>query len=291
MLSPLRLGRAVAACRGQVFWSPGFFPPFPSSIPTIVTVHDLTHLHYYSRLHAFYYRVVLKPLFRRAAAIVCVSEYSKRELLGWADLEEERVHVVPNGCSAIFHPGEPNVTPERYVLYPGNRRGYKNLRRLFSAYASSRLPGEGVRLLLTGEPDETLYAHARELGCSHLLGFSGTLDDHSLSEVYRRALAVAFVSLYEGFGLPVVEAMASGVPVLTSTTSALPEVAGDAAVLVDPLDVDAIRVGLETLVFDDAVRARCRDKGLRRARRFSWDRAATSTWDIVRQVARDGRSS
>jgi glycosyltransferase involved in cell wall biosynthesis len=152
-----------------------------------------------------------------------------------------------------------------------------------SAVAAARLPPE-VGLIFTGDPTPELEGHIRASGLSKRVSFSGTVSDEALAGLYRGALGLVFPSLYEGFGLPVVEAMACGTPVITSTTTALPEIAGDAAILVDPLSINEIAEALSRLHDDMELRLRLRVAGLRRAPQFNWasvaQRAMTAMADI-----------
>ncbi len=288
-MSPLAISRALNTYDAQdsVFWSAGFVPPLPGRFPSVVTVHDLTHLHFYSRKHALYYNWVYKPLYRRCTQIVCVSDYTRREFLEWSGISPDRVSTVYNGVTPEFYANEATYPCEfPYVLYPGNRRAYKNLDRLINAYAASRLPEKGIRLGLTGHPDSALTGLAGRLGIQDLLHFFGWVEDEELPALYRGALAVAFVSLYEGFGLPIIEAMASRVPVLTSNVSAMPEVAQDAAFIVDPYDVSAITKGLDRLAEDASLRDDLVARGMTRARAFDWRRSADQLWDVVERAAK-----
>ncbi|MGH8618834.1 MAG: glycosyltransferase family 4 protein [Burkholderiales bacterium] len=294
--SPLAIAKALhraAPIAGDgMFWSAGFVPPAACRLPVVVTVHDLTHLRFYSRLHTAYYQLFFKPLYRRAHAIVCVSDYTRREFLAWSGMPPEKVHVVYNGVGKAY--AENRLTlglPYRYVLYPGNHRGYKNLDRLLAAYAASTLPAQGIRLVMTGDANPALLAQAQALGVYPHLHFMGRVADADLPRLYKGALMVAFVSLYEGFGLPIVEGMASGVPVLTSNVSSMPEVAGDAALIVDPTSVEAITGGLNTLADDDGLRAALAEKGRARVARFDWDRSARELWDLVGHAGRAGAAS
>jgi glycosyltransferase involved in cell wall biosynthesis len=289
--SPVAISKALrqASADDGVFWSAGFVPPAACRLPVVLTVHDLTHLRFYTRLHTAYYNLFFKPLYRRCDAIVCVSDYTRKELLAWSGLPAGKVHVVYNGVGKAY--AENRLTlelPYRYVLYPGNHRSYKNLDRLITAFAASALPAEGIRLVMTGEPNAALIAHAQSLGVERHLHFMGRVEDADLPRLYKGALMVAFVSLYEGFGLPIVEAMASGVPVLTSNVSAMPEVAGDAALIVDPYSVEAITGGLNALAGDDGLRNDLVAKGRARVTQFDWDRSARELWDIVGRARETG---
>lgn len=287
-LSPVSLAQALSGREAKqgVFWSPGFIPPAWSAIPTVVTVHDLTHLHYYTRFHAMYYNAIMKPLYHKCRAIICVSEFTRNEFLNWSRMSSERVFTVHNAVSIeSFSEGSCRGLTFPYVLYPGNRRSYKNLKRLIQAFFLSSLPRDGVHLLLTGDPDQRLRGIAADCGgIQDRLQFSGSVGDEELAQIYRGARLVAFVSLYEGFGLPILEAMAASVPVLTSSVSAMPEIAGDAALIVDPTSVEEIARGLERLHYDEEVRRRLMRLGYMNAMRFSWDATAAATWEIVRRA-------
>jgi len=287
--SPLQLSRSLhsrATTRGDVFWSPGFVPPLGCPIPAIVTVHDLTHLHFYTRLHALYYNVILRRLYRKCQAIVCVSDYTRREFLEWSGMGPERVITVHNGVAQeFFASGDFTRLPFPYVFYPGNRRKYKNLDRLLTAYAKSSLPPMGIHLVLTGDPTTDLLARVHQSGMEQQVHFAGQVTDEHLVQLYRGATLTAFVSLYEGFGLPIIESMAAGTPVLSSNVAAIPEIAGDAALLVDPTSVAEIAAGLERLAFDSELREELVARGRIRAANFDWNQSAAAVWKIVSAAA------
>lgn len=285
--SPLSIAQALARGAGEgVFWSPGFIPPLRSALPAIVTVHDLTHLHYYTKLHAAYYSLVLKPLYRRCRAVICVSEYTRQEFLEWSGMSPSRVFTVHNGVAHERFAGSASLgLGFPYILYPGNRRRHKNLPNLLKAYGRSALPRAGINLVLTGDPDERLRELASRLRVAERVYFAGQVTDDDLARLYRGATLTAFVSLYEGFGLPVLESMASGVPVLVSNLSALPEVAGNAALLIDPTSIEAITSGLERLSFDQPLREQLIQAGQAQAARFDWDVSAAKIWEIVAAAA------
>jgi glycosyltransferase involved in cell wall biosynthesis len=227
----------------------------------------------------------MKPLYQRCAAVICVSEFTRNEFLNWSGLSPESVFTVHNGVSEAFFADQiEGDLPYPYVLYVGNHRAYKNLERLIRAYSETSLPASGVHLVLTGVTNSQLQIVARQCKVASFLHFSGRVDDESIVKLYRGARILAFVSLYEGFGLPILEAMAAGVPVITSSVSAMPEIAQDAALVVEPTSTDAIAHGLECLNFDEQLRSRLVRAGHLNARRFPWDATAASTWQIVRSV-------
>ena len=288
-VAPLTLTRALQRMRDGVFWNPGFLPPLWARIPSIVTVHDLTHRLFYSRLHRAYYDIVLKPLYRNCAAIICVSEYTRDTFLSWSKMAPHKVHVVLNGvCPDYAANTETLGLRYPYVLYPGNHRSYKNLARLLEAYARSLLPQNGIHLVLTGDIQAALQSQTVALGIADRVHFCGWLDVPDLPKLYRGALGVAYISLYEGFGLPIVEAMASGVPVMTSNISSMPEISGDAALLVDPYSIAEITDGLNTIALDETARLQLIARGAVRVAEFDWKNSAARLWGIIDSVADAG---
>lgn len=287
MLTPIGLARAVRATKADVVWSPGFIPPLFRSAgkPVSITIHDLTHLHYYSRKHRLYYDVVVRNLLRNVERIFTVSDYTRAEILSWSSFPPDRVIRIYNGVSEAFKPADdarPSSVP--YILYVGNRRSYKNVDRLIAAFARSSLPAQGYQLWLTGHDDGSASALAAQLRTNDRIRYLGTISDETLADAYRGARCTAFMSLYEGFGLPVVEAMACGCPVLTSNTTALAEIAGDAALTVDPTSTEAMSAGLDRLANDETFHAKLRDAGLRRAAAFDWDCCADRYWTALAPV-------
>ncbi|MGQ7936180.1 glycosyltransferase family 4 protein [Paraburkholderia sp. D1E] len=282
-LSPIALGSGLRNRRDAgVFWSPGFVPPLRSPCPSVVTIHDLTHLHYYSRWHRIYYELVFKRLLLQCSAIVCVSEYTKSEFLEWSNIDPKKVHVVLNGVHEnFFGKHEPLNYKFKYILYPGNRRKYKNLDRLFAAYAASVLPKQNVKLMLTGIPSAELTLLARKLGIEANVVYSGIVSDQDMPRLYSGALMVVFVSLYEGFGLPIVEGMASGVPVITSNVSAMAEIGDSAAELVDPYSVDSIKEAINKIATDKEARSDLIRKSAIHVKKFDWGKSACRLWEIV----------
>lgn len=292
-LDPLRLALALRRHPDDgrsPFMSPGFNAPLWSSRPFVLTVHDLNHIdrpENSSLAKRLFYATVLRRACRRAAAVLTVSEYSRRRILEWADVPGApvvNVVNVGNGVGPAYRPDvEPHAPGYPYVLCVGNRKGHKNEFRVVEGFARARLPA-GTRLLFTGASAPDLAQHIATLGMQARVAFLGRVDEAQLPGVYRGALCLAFPSLYEGFGLPVIEAFACGTPVLTSTTTSLPEVAGDAALLVDPQSADAITAAMERLSGDDALRETLRERGLRRAAHFAWPQVAQRVQQVLDAV-------
>ncbi|HET7331972.1 glycosyltransferase family 1 protein [Dyella sp.] len=284
-LGPLMIARRIKRQPMDVFWSPGFLPPTTCNVPTVVTIHDLIHRRHGGFARRQYYDHCIRPLARRAQSILTVSHYSRNEIIDWLGCSECEVKVVSNGVSELFQPEGIALDMGRpYFLYAGNHRRHKNTERLIRAFASSSALNECI-LAFTGIPDATPMEWAARDRIGERVRFLGKLDEAALAAAYRGALAVVQISLEEGFGLPVIEAMACGTPVLCSATTALGEVAGEAAILVDPIDTDAIRFGMENLVENGSRRSKMRALGLRRAAMFSWDSVASRTFEALQQAA------
>ncbi len=287
-LDPALLAAALWRRGPKLFFSPGYNSPLGWPGPFVFTLHDLNHLCVPDNSNAAkraYYKHIIRPACHRAAFVLTVSEYSRHEISAWAGVNEEKVVNVGNGVGPPFTPtGERFEPGYPYLLYVGSRKPHKNLPRLLEAYALSGMR-RNVRLVLCGSPDSQMLGEIERRKLSGDVIFANQLTDLDLSNMYRGALAFVFPSLYEGFGLPPLEAMACGAPVLTLKLCSLSEVVGDAGVLVDPLDVEAIADGIRRLVQDSGLRTALREKGLRRAKDFSWDLAAQRTQKVLDMAA------
>ena len=211
-------------------------------------------------------------------------------------VHEDRVAVTLHGCEARFQPVADEASlrtvmakydlPPHYVLALGNLEPRKNLTTLLQAFARLRQSAEvdpEIQLVLAGARgwlDKPIYRTVRSLGLENVVCFPGFIEDDDLPAVYHGAAVFVFPSLYEGFGLPVIEAMACGVPVISSNTSSMPEVAGGAAMLVDPLDADQMAAAIVRVLGDEGLRDGLRQQGIARARQFSWEAAARQTLDL-----------
>lgn len=241
----------------------------------------------------------LKASCRRADRIVTVSEFSKREILRYLPVPEEKIEVAPCGVDlSVFRP---DYEPERvqgacarhgvkgeYFLYLGTLEPRKNLTRLIEAYALlvRELPGSPL-LVMAGRKGwmyDEIFARVKELGLEQRVVFTGYVPDEDAPLLLCGALAFVFPSLYEGFGMPPLEAMACGTPVLTADAASLPEVTGDAALLVDPLSVEEMRAGMRRLATDAALRQTLREKGLARAKLFTWESAAEKLYAVYEKL-------
>ena len=262
---PALVARAAARARVDVLHCTIFRAPPRARVPTILTVHDLAVLRHPKLFPAWtrlYGATALRPVVRAADRVFAVSEFSKRETVELTGVDPERVDVVPNALEPVFRADGPALEGD-YVLAVGTLEPRKNLARVVEATRMA-----GVELRLVGAPG---WGDAGAEG-AHVT-WLGRIDDVELAAAYRGARALVFPSLYEGFGIPPLEAMACGTPVVTSRGGALEEVVGAAAVLVDPLDVAAIAGGIEEA---GRRRAELVPLGLERAKLYSWDRAVAA---------------
>lgn len=286
-LDPAFLSYELLRWKPCLFFSPGYNSPLGWRGRFIFTLHDLHHLcvpENSSPVKRAYYDLIIKPACHRAAAVLTVSEYSKQEICRWANVSQDRVVNVGNGVGEPFGPSGPTQAREYpFLLYVGSHKVHKNLPRLLTAFARSGV-SEDVHLLMTGPPEPPLTSVIRELRLENRVAFVGVPSNQELATYYRGALALLFPSLYEGFGLPPLEAMACGTPVLTSNVCALPEIVGDAALLVDPTNTDAISDGIRRISQDGAFRAHLQQKGLTRAQHFTWSKTAERTLLVLQSV-------
>jgi len=273
----------------------------PFSGPAVTTVHDLSYLHYpqhHPRESIAFMERQMPHTLKQAAAIICDSKFVRQEIITILGIPAEKVTAVPLGADHGFHPRDPatlrpvlaryHLDGLAYLLAVSTLEPRKNLPRLLIAY--TRLPKSmrarhplalvGAKGWLNAELERHL-APLERTGQLRRLGYVPQSDLHAL---YAGAHAFAYPSLYEGFGLPLLEAMASGVPALSSNCSSLPEVAGDAALLIDPEDLDALTTGLESLLGDDPWRASASARGLEHARSFSWEHCVEETVAVYRHL-------
>jgi glycosyltransferase involved in cell wall biosynthesis len=277
-----------------------FAAPLLSACPTVVTVHDLSFLRFpdaFRPFNRYYLTFITRIATRRAARVIAVSESTRQDVIALCHVPGEKVVVVYNGVDSRFQPAAQDEVaafrqqkglPPRFILFLGTLEPRKNLARLISAYAQwRRTSGEDVKLVIAGGKGwyyEKVFELVSRLGLTSEVLFTGFVPAEELPWFYRAAELFVYPSRCEGFGLPVLEAMACGTPTITSTASSLPEVAGDAALLVDPDDTDALAAAIGRVMSEPALAARLREAGMRQAQRFSWPRAAAATAEVYRSV-------
>jgi len=283
----------------DVYHSAYYLMPYIASVPTLLTLYDLIPIYFpeHSTLKArLLFRWATTLALQAAKHTVAISEATRRDFLARFSLEPEQITAIPLAADPVFVPQPPDVItalrahyglPGKFLLYLGSNKPHKNLVRLIEAWAAIQAEARDVTLVIAGawlpqhpEPRQ----HAKALGINDRVCWLGPLPGTDLPALYTAAEAFIFPSLYEGFGLPVIEALACGTPVACANTSSLPEVAGNAALLFDPTQVDAIVDALQRLLGDANLRADLRHQGLTQAAKFSWSRTAQETLALYRTL-------
>ncbi len=262
----------------------------PTTIPFVITVFDMIHERFPEQMAVGEEKIPgeKKRCMQQADRVICISEHTRNDVIELAGIPKEKITVIHLGSSfspSTVLPIEKTPCASPFLLYVGNRGGVKNFIRVLRAYGQSARLSTEFRLLCFGggrfTPEELLTARDLGLDPEQLLHVAG--DDRMLAKSYTHATALIYPSLYEGFGLPILEAMACDCPVLCSNTSSMPEVAGEAALFFDPLSVDEITACMETIVYSTSTRQRLVKAGRRRLAHFSWDRCAEETVKVYKQ--------
>lgn len=298
-IAPFRLLRD----RPALLHCPVNVMPLLTLTRTVITIHDLGFMRFperYKKPKRLYLHALTALSARRAAHLITPSEAIRQEVIELLKIKPERVTAIAEGVSENFKPlpaedvekfRREKGLPAKFVLYVGTLEPRKNLPLLIKAFARWRkehpADAEGVRLILGGAKGwfyEEIFRLVEELGLGGLTDFPGYLREEELPLWYNSARCFVYPSIYEGFGLPPLEAMACGCPVVTSDTSSLPEVVGEAGWLVKPDDESGLATALNRLLTDDAAWSAYRGKGLLQAARFTWQEAARQTLEIYRQI-------
>jgi glycosyltransferase involved in cell wall biosynthesis len=269
--------------RLDVMFNPGFTAPVLASCPLVTVFHDLQHKRHPEHFRWFdlpFWRLLLWASARRSQRLIAVSEATRADLLHFYRLPPERITVIPHGVEPRFF-GLGRTHIESYVLCVSTLHPHKNLDRLIRAYGRHKHRFRLVLAGMRGFDTRSLERLIAELGLGDSIQLTGWIAREELYRLYERALAFIYPSMFEGFGMPVLEAMAAGLPVACSDIPPLREVAGDAALFFDPLAEDAIASALESITSDSALRRRLAQAGPARARAFTWEKTAAATLRAV----------
>jgi glycosyltransferase involved in cell wall biosynthesis len=292
---------AIDSYHFDVYHSPDFIPPLRGSMPSVITIHDLAFLiypHFLTQDSARYYGQIDRAV-RRASCIIAVSESTKRDLVRLLGVADDKITVIHEAADPMFHPMDRQAAlrqvqalfevPSDFILFVSTIEPRKNVAGLLRAYHRLRedyrltpdLVLAGSRGWLSEDTDQLVD----ELGLRPHCHFLGHVSNCDLLQLYNAALCLVHPAFYEGFGLTPLEAMACGTPVIVASVSSLPEVVGDAALLVDPKSDEEITVALMRLLTDTNLREELRAKGLRRASAFSWQGSALQTMAVYQRAA------
>ncbi|HXT69894.1 MAG TPA: glycosyltransferase family 1 protein [Vicinamibacterales bacterium] len=300
----ISIPRTLARSRVDLFHAPHYVvSPFVTT-PYVVTIHDCIHLRfpqYLPNRRALHYaRVMMRMSAKRSRRVLTVSQASKDDILHYLRVPDSKVEVIYNALderlAVVPTPDEVDRVRQRFqltapfVLYAGNIKPHKNLDRLIEAFSIMRKSGiDDVQLLIIGD-EISKYPSLRRLVHRHHLyphvRFLGFVPDATLAVLYRLAAVFVFPSLYEGFGLPPLEAMAAGTPVVTSNVSSLPEVVGNAALLIPPTDAAAIADAIARVLNQPGLRAELVERGFERVKQFSWERSVARVRQVYGELTR-----
>ncbi len=292
--------RALKKHKADLFFSPDGYLSLKSGVPQIAVIHDLNFEHHPEDIPVSA-RNYLKKYFprfaKKAAHIITVSEYSKQDICTTYGIDPAKITVSWNGASDVFRPLDEDeqklvrstyADGKKYLLFVGALHPRKNVKRLIEAYsklvhADTSFPYE---LVIVGE---ALWKRAdndlqMDDATKKHIHFTGHLSLEELARVMGSASIFTFVPYFEGFGIPLVESMRCGTPILSGNLTSLPEVAGDAALYCDPMDVDNIAQQLQKLCSDESLRKQLAQRGLERSTQFSWDRSAENVWEVIDQL-------
>ncbi|MEZ4922475.1 MAG: glycosyltransferase family 1 protein [Crocinitomicaceae bacterium] len=293
----LSVHRALKKYKADLFFSPDGYLSLPSSIPQIGVIHDLNFEHYPQDIPPSARKYLLKyfPLFaKKATHIITVSQFSKEDIIKSYNIPDNKITVAHNGGSEAFHPladqekldsRENFADGNEYFVFVGALHPRKNLNKLFEAFeAFKKETSSPTQLVIVGEKlwkDSSIEELYNSLECKHDIQFTGHLALEDLTKAVGGAKALVFPSYFEGFGIPLVEAMKAGVPVTCGNLTALPEVAGDAALFFDPFNINDIADCLKKLDTDANLCEQLSKVGLERSKEFSWDKTADIIWNVL----------
>ncbi|QNK08291.1 glycosyltransferase family 4 protein [Enterobacter sp. JUb54] len=273
----IRTSKKMLFNKDAVVFFPGYIPPLYSNMPYVFTIHDLNHLDREdnsSCAKKIFYNTIIKKGCKDASYIFTVSNFSKQRIIEWAGVSSDKVINVGNGVSDAYRPDGDFINfGFEYLLCVSNRKTHKNEIGVLNAFKIADIDKK-VKLVFTGKPNETIKVQIDKLELRDRVVFTGYLDTSELPKLYRSACALVFPSFYEGFGLPVIEAQASGIPVITSASTSLGEVSGDAAILVDPCQISEIALGIERVLNSKNECYEMIQKGLLNAKNYTWEKTA-----------------
>ena len=284
------LSRVLRDVKADLFHAPSFVAPLFCPCKLVMTIHDLNHLvlpQFYTPLHQFYYQVFVRRCIRMSEFILTVSNFSKREIVENLRVPEEKVFVTYNGVSESYRPVEDQEQlryvrdiyelPEKFIFCVSNNKPHKNVHNLVRAFCHANIE---MPLVLASPVDPKIIRMAEAFGKKHLIYFSKFIEEKHLPSVYSMTHLFVYPSTYEGFGLPPLEALACGAPVVVARSSSLPEVVGQAAIFTNPHDYQDIAKALERGLNDVELRAQLRKSGIEHATKFSWSDMTMKTLSI-----------
>ncbi len=292
--------RALKKVNANLFFSPDGYLSLKTDVPSINVFHDLNFEHYpldLPSLERKYYRTFFPKYAAKAKRIATVSEYSKSDISELYGVDKNKIDVVYNGANESFKPLDESsklairktfTSGFPYFLFVGSLHPRKNLARLFSAFDQFKnQDNQGIKLMIVGEKKwwtESIKAAYENMKYKDEVIFTAHLNSENLHKVLASALALTYVSYFEGFGIPIVEAFYCDTPVITSNVTSMPEVAGDAALLIDPFSIDSIAEAMQKISTDEKLRNSLVEKGRERRKTFSWQKTSERLWNSIEKA-------
>lgn len=285
-----------------VFFSPTHYTPRFNPSPLVVTIHDLAYFYFsneFLKKDLYKLKNWTKESVDKAAAIIAVSDSTKQDVNKWYGTPLDKVIRIYNGFSQYKGTKSPDsykkygLKRHKYLLYVGTLQPRKNVTAIIHALKALETQFPDLQLALVGRRGwlfEGILKTIRELGLSEKVKELGYVPNEDLSGLYKNSACLVLPSFYEGFGIPVLEALSQGAPVVTSNTSSLPEVGGDACLYVDPNDTMQLATAIERLMTDEGLRKDLHTKGLAQVKKFSWDTCATETLEVLKKIAYEGQN-
>lgn len=275
-----------------IYFTPSFCSNPFIKLKSFMTIHDINHIalpQYYSKFHQLYYNFIVKPSALKCNNIFTVSKFSKNEIYKWLNCQEDKIIVTYNGIDEkfkiindikIFTKVKLKYRlPEKFILYIGNLKLHKNVSTIIRAIKNVK---KGFKLVINGQPNQELLKIIINNGIRDRIEFVGYIDEEDLPVIYNLAEAFVFISLYEGFGLPVIEAMACGCPTIISNLGALPEIANKASIIIDAEDYNILSREINNLIENKEIKEELINKGLINAERFNWGEMIDQTYSVIR---------
>lgn len=284
-----QLPKIYTNLKSQLLFSPLPEAPLYNRCPYIVTVHDVIPLRFPKRFSPLtpYHRYYIPEVLKQAEHIICNSATTARDITDFFQIQANKITPIPLAYDANRFQCPKNSHTNhnsQYFIYIGRQDPHKNIHRLIAAFAGLR-DKKDYQLWIAGSTDKRytprLQTLARELGVGEQVKFLDYVSAKELPTIINQSIALVFPSLWEGFGFPILEAMACGTPVITSNISSLPEVAGDAAMLIDPYNQDEITAAMQTLASDRQLRSRLSQQGLEQASKFTWEKTGKATAEVL----------
>ncbi len=300
--------KTIKQMRADLFWATNYLGIIHDSFKTIITIHDMAYKYYPENIHPTMYKYLSRNLYdhaQRAHAIIADSECTKRDVMKFLEIPSEKIQVIYSGVNSMFRPIHDTSIlnrirrkyhlPSKIILFVGTLEPRKNIVGLIQAYKELiRDLKSNYSLVIVGGKGwayKDIFKTVGDLKIKDRIVFTGYVPDEDLPAIYNLGDVFVYPSFYEGFGMPVVEAMACGVPVITSNLSSLPEVGGDAVLYVSPGQTEEIAHTIKSILTDEKLRVSLKEKGLIRSKSFTWENAARQVLKVFDTVMNEGSKS